>query len=129
MQLETDKKLISKMISRNVSGEKNPFIRRVPLWIKSFILSKLYSQGTKQYSGVVTNLGKINWGAEINQLIHKFIFIPPPPNRILRVNCATVGFENNLVLTFSNITISKELERQFLTFLTAQGIPVKIVKY
>jgi NRPS condensation-like uncharacterized protein len=66
MQLETDKKLISKMISRNVSGEKNPILRSVPLFIKSFILSKLYTLSTQQYSGVVTNLGKVNLSPEIN---------------------------------------------------------------
>ncbi len=128
MQLETDNKLISKIISRNVSGEKNPFVRGVPLFIKSFIMSKLYALATDQYSGVVTNLGKINLSPEINNLVNKFIFIPPPPNKILKVNCGAVGFDNKLVLTFGNITTSKELERQFLTFLTAQGIPVKIVK-
>jgi len=128
MQLETDKKLISKMISRNVSGEKNPFVRGVPLFIKSLILSKLYSLGTAQYSGVVTNLGKINLGPEINSQIDKFIFIPPPPNKTLKVNCGVVGFDDKLVMTFGNITTSKELERQFLTFLTARGIPVRIVK-
>ncbi|HEY6064393.1 MAG TPA: hypothetical protein VIV35_12330, partial [Chitinophagaceae bacterium] len=127
MQLETDKKLISKMISRNVSGEKNSFIRSVPLFIKSVILSRLYTLGTRQYSGVVTNLGKINLGPEINSRINKFIFVPPPPNKIIKVNCAVAGFENKLVLTFGNITTSKELERQFLTFLTTQGIPVKLI--
>ncbi|HYH55338.1 MAG TPA: hypothetical protein VD772_01925, partial [Anseongella sp.] len=48
MQLETDRKLINKMISRNVSGEKNPFLRGIPLFIKSLFLSKLYTIGTKQ---------------------------------------------------------------------------------
>lgn len=129
MQLETDQKLISKMISRNVSGEKNTFIKRVPLFLKSLILSKLYTLGTQQYSGVVTNLGKINVSPEINSHINTFLFIPPPPNKILKVNCAVAGFDNKLALTFGNITQSKELERQFLTFLTAQHIPVKIVKH
>ena len=129
MQLETDKKLISKMISRNVSGEKNPFIRAVPLFIKSFILSKLYSLATAQYSGVVTNLGNINLTPGINKWIDKFIFIPPPPNKNLKVNCAVAGFDNKLVISFGNITVSKEVERQFLTFLIAQGIPVKIVRF
>jgi NRPS condensation-like uncharacterized protein len=127
MQLETEKKLISKMISRNVSGEKNPFIRGVPLFIKSFILAKLYALGTKQYSGVVTNLGKIDIDPAINNHINAFVFIPPPPNKTLKVNCAVAGFDNKLALTFGNITTSKELERQFLTFLTAQGIPVKLI--
>jgi hypothetical protein len=43
------------------------------------------------------------------------------------VNCGVVGFDDKLVLTFGNITQSKELERQFLSFLTSQDIPVKIV--
>jgi NRPS condensation-like uncharacterized protein len=127
MQLETEKKLISKMISRNVSGEKNPFIRGVPLFIKSFILAKLYALGTKQYSGVVTNLGRIDIDPAINSHINAFFFIPPPPNKTLKVNCAVAGFDNKLALTFGNITTSKELEKQFLTFLTAQGIPVKLM--
>lgn len=128
MQLETDKKLISKMISRNVSGERNAFLRRVPLFIKSLIMSKLYTLGTKEYSGVVTNLGKISLGEDVNKLIDSFVFIPPPPNKVLKVNCAVVGFEDKLVLAFGNITHSKELERLFLTFLTKNGIPVKIYK-
>ena len=128
MRLETDQKLISKIISKNVSGEKSQFLRRVPLWLKSFILSRLYTRGTQQYSGVITNLGKMNLGPDINSRIHKFIFIPPPPNQIIKVNCGIVGFDNQLVLTFGNISQSRELERQFLTFLTAQGIPVSIIK-
>lgn len=128
LQLETDKKLISKMISRNVSVERNAFIRSIPLVIKSLIISKLYTLGTRQYSGVVTNLGKINLGKEVNALIDKFVFIPPPPNRVLKVNCAVAGFEDQLVMAFGNITRSRELERIFLTFLVQQGIPVKIIK-
>jgi NRPS condensation-like uncharacterized protein len=84
---------------------------------------------TAQYSGVVTNLGNINLTPSINKMINKFIFIPPPPNKTLKVNCAVAGFDNNLVITFGNITASKELERQFLTFLTSQGIPVRIVQH
>ncbi len=127
MRLETDKKLISKIIARNVSGEKNQFIRKIPLFLKSFILARLYKLGTKEYSGVVTNVGKIKLNPEAGSQVRKFIFIPPPPNKILRVNCAASGFDDKLILAFGNITTSNELERQFLTFLTSQGIPVKIL--
>jgi NRPS condensation-like uncharacterized protein len=128
MQLETDKKLISKMISRNVSVERNAFVRSIPLVIKSLIISKLYTLGTRQYSGVVTNLGKVSLGSDVNALVDKFVFIPPPPNKVLKVNCAVVGFEDQLVLAFGNITRSRELERLFLTFLVRSGIPVRIIK-
>jgi NRPS condensation-like uncharacterized protein len=127
MQLETDAKLISKMISRNVSGEKNKFVRGLPLFIKSFFLSKLYALGTRQYSGVVTNLGKVDLSPEINKRIDRFIFVPPPPNKILKINAGVVGFDGKLLITFGNITVSRELERQFFTFLTGQGIAVKLI--
>ncbi|WP_224994773.1 hypothetical protein [Cesiribacter sp. SM1] len=129
MQLETDKKLISKMMARNVGGEKNLFIRGVPLFLKSLILSQLYAAGTQKYSGVITNLGKVDFSPEINNHIKRVVFIPPPANKILKVNCGVVGFENKLVLSFGNITESKKLERYFFSFLISQGIPVKIEQY
>lgn len=129
MQLETDKKLINKMISRNVGSERNPFIKSIPLVIKSFILSRVYMRGVSKYSGVITNMGKINFSHEIDKLIKRFVFIPPPPNTFLKVNCGVVSFDNHLVLSFGNITRSNDLERIFFTFLVNQGIPVKIERY
>lgn len=129
MQLETDKKLISKMMARNVGGEKNPFIRGVPLFLKSLILSTLYAAGTQKYSGVITNMGKVDFTPEINNCIERIVFIPPPANKILKVNCGVVGFDDKLVLSFGNITRSKKLEKYFFRFLISQGIPVKIEKY
>lgn len=129
LRLETDKKLISKTISRNVGGEKKAFVRILPLFIKSLFLSRLYKIRSRQYSGVLTNLGKIEIDPLVNGFIDKFIFIPPPPNNVLKVNCAVAGFNNNLALSFGNTTESKELERQFLTFLTSRGIAVKIMKH
>jgi NRPS condensation-like uncharacterized protein len=99
------------------------------LFLKSLVLSRLYSLGTRRYSGVITNLGKVNFSPEINQRIDRFVFVPPPPNKVIRVNCGAVGFDNKLILSFGNITASKELEKKFCRFLTAQGIAVKIEEY
>lgn len=129
MKLETDKKLINKMISRNVGSERNILVKSIPLVVKSLILSRVYKQGVRKYSGVITNLGKINFPPEINTLIKRFVFIPPPANKNLKVNCGVVGFNNHLVISFGNITRSKALEKTFFSFLVQQGIPVKIENY
>lgn len=127
MQLETDEKLISKIISRNVGGEKKLFIRGIPIWLKSLVLYfKYYSEGAKQYSGVVTNLGKIDLPESISNRVKYFALTPPPPNRILKINCGVIGYGNKLVLSFGNISRSKDFEQKFLHFLTRQGIHVKI---
>lgn len=129
MQLETNKKLIHKILSRNVGGERNLIVKRIPLFIKSFMLKTFYSLGTGRYSGVVTNLGKVEFPPEVSRLIDRFIFIPPPPSKKLKANCGVVGFENNITLSFGNITTSDSLERRFKDFLKDRGITCKIEKY
>lgn len=129
MQLETDEKLISKIISRNVGGERNIVVRGIPIWLKSLILYfKYYSEGANQYSGVVTNLGKIELPEAIRSKVDYFAVTPPPPNRKLKLNCGVIGYKDKLVLSFGNITKSREFERKYLQFLTHQGIEVSLTK-
>ncbi len=126
-KLETEEKLINKNISRNVGSEKKLYIRSIPLFIKSFILRmKYYSLGTSQYSGVITNLGKIDLPVETENMCNYFIMTPPPPNKMLKISCGVAGFGGKLVLSFSNITQSHEFEEKFLQFLRDQNIPVKL---
>jgi NRPS condensation-like uncharacterized protein len=130
MKLETDEKLINKIISRNVGSEKNILVRCMPLLLKNVILFyKFYSQGANQYSGVMTNLGQMELPAEMMKKIGYFAFIPPPPNKKLKINCGVIGFKDNLVISFGNITDSNELQKKFFRFLTGAGIPVKLITY
>jgi NRPS condensation-like uncharacterized protein len=127
-KLETDEKLINKNISRNVGSEKKLYIRGIPLFLKSLILRiKYYSLGTSQYSGVLTNLGKIDLPVETGNLIDYFIMTPPPPNKMLKINCGVAGFGEKLTLSFGNITQSREFEERFLQFLSGQNISAEII--
>lgn len=130
MQLETDVKLVNKIISRNVGSERNLIVRGIPLFLKSMILYyKYYSEGANQYSGVITNLGRMILPPLISKKIEYFVVTAPPPNKILKVNCSVVGFQDKLVLCFGNITDSKEIERRYLRFLTGEGIRVRIINH
>jgi len=127
MRLETDKKLISKNISRNVGSEKKIYIKSIPLVLKSLILRmKFYSLGASQYSGVVTNLGSVKLPPETENMIDYFVITAPPPNKMLKVNCGIIGFKDKLTLSFGNITKSKELEEKIFKFLRNEGIDVTI---
>jgi NRPS condensation-like uncharacterized protein len=129
MSLETDEKLISKIISRNVGSERKLIVRSIPIWLKSLILYlKYYSEGANQYSGVITNLGKVEMPKAILDKIDYFAVTPPPPNKKLKINCGVVGYDKKIVMSFGNITRSKEFERKFLFFLTQQGIKVKLTQ-
>ncbi|MEX2371816.1 MAG: hypothetical protein WD578_12475 [Bacteroidales bacterium] len=127
-KLETDEKLINKNISRNVGSEKKLYIRGIPLFLKSLILRmKYYSLGTSQYSGVLTNLGKIELPDETSRLLDYFILTPPPPNKMLKISCGVAGFKEKLTLSFGNITQSREFEEKFLGFLRTENIPVELI--
>jgi len=130
MKLETDEKLINKIISRNVGSEKKILVRGIPLFVKNWILyHKYYTQGANQYSGVMTNLGKMEIPAHMMEKIDYFVFIPPPPNKKLKINCGVIGYMDKLVVSFGNITDSNEMQKKFFRFLTGEGIHVKLVTY
>jgi len=125
MRLETDKKLINKNIARNVGAERKIYVKSIPLAIKSFILkTKFYSLGASQYSGVLTNLGKVKLPEETEKMTDYFIFTPPPPNNLLKVNSGIIGFGDKLILSFGNITKSIELEERIFKFLENQGVQI-----
>ncbi len=127
IRLETDEKLINKNISRNVGSEKKIYVKSIPLFLKSLILKlKHKSLGTSQYSGVITNLGKVNLPKEVEDICDHFVFTPPPPNTLLKVNCGIIGFGNQLILSFGNVTKSKLLEEKFYHFLQDQGVELEI---
>lgn len=126
IQLETDKKLINKNIARNVGPERKIYVKSIPLFIKSLILRiKYYTLGASQYSGVITNLGKVNLPKGMEEIISYMYCIPPPPNRVLKINCGLIGFGENLVFTFGNITRSKKLSEKMTRFLISQNITLK----
>ena len=129
MKLETDEKLINKNIARNVSGERKLYVRGIPLFLKSLVLRmKYYSLGTRQYSGVLTNLGRVDLPPETAEMVDYFVFTPPPPNRLLKINCGVIGFKDKLALSFGNITRSSVLELKFARFLEEQGMTVNFEK-
>ncbi len=126
IRLETDEKLINKNISRNVGSEKKIYVKSIPLFLKSLILRiNYYTKGTNQYSGVVTNLGKVKLEEDTMPLVDHFIFSPPPPNKILKVGCGIVGYDDKLVISFGNITRTDLFERTFTAILQKKGITVE----
>ncbi len=127
IRLETDEKLINKNIARNVGSEKKVYVKSIPLFLKSLILKlKHKSLGTSQYSGVITNLGKVKLPKEVEEICDHFVFTPPPPNSLLKVNCGIIGFEDTLIMSFGNVTKSTILERKFYKFLQDQGVEAEI---
>lgn len=128
MQQRTEKKLLSKSISRNVKPERAFLLRIVPLFIKSFILSHHFKKdGARMYTGVLTNLGIVRMPVESEEHIESFLFFPPPPTHDLKVSCGVATYKTNMIITFANITVEKEVEKRFSAELIKRDIKVKIL--
>jgi len=128
MQLETDRKQIQRIITRNVGGERHPLIRVMPLLIKVPMLYLIFkNSGPLLYSGVLTNLGMVKMPDSYDPYIKSFRFVAPPPDPGLKVNSAVVSYKNKMIFTFGNQSKSKNFEKEFFRFLMEIGIHVKIL--
>jgi NRPS condensation-like uncharacterized protein len=126
--LMASEKRITKIISRNVSKENNPVIRIIPLPIKQLVLRMAFNRfGISQFSGVLTNIGKIDISDEGIKVLSSMLVIPPPPHHKIKVSCGVATLGNNTIITFGSVTEDKALEKSFIRFLTGKGIPVKLL--
>ncbi len=128
LRISTDIKQISRFLSSNVSYEKHFFIRVLPLFIKKMVITSIYKGfASKRFTGLVTNLGRVNLPEEMEEMIESFGFIPPPPNTKIKAVSALISYKDKLRICFLNITQSHELERQIFKHLSDAGIHVRIL--
>ena len=129
LQTGADIKQITRFLSQNVGHEKSPFIRFLPLFVKSMAISAVYRRlGSNQCSGILTNLGVVKLPGQMEELIDSFELVPTPPNTHVKISCAMVTFKDQLRLNFGNVSGSTSFEMHFLRHLTESGIPVKVLK-
>jgi NRPS condensation-like uncharacterized protein len=127
MQLETDKKLVNKILALNVGGERNILVRGIPLLLKSIFMRYLYyAMGSTQYSGTLTNMGAVQLPQQMTDQIDCFLLTPPPPNKLIKMGCGIISMNDKLVISFCGIVKTKEFEKRYIDFLVKEGIHVKI---
>jgi hypothetical protein len=124
MQLQVTRKELDRQISRNVGAELNAAIRVMPLFIKDAFLSWVYSRlGENLYTGVLSNLGKVEVPAEMARHV-KSVELVLNPNHGMKRSCTVISYQNDLAVTFCSLVESRELERLFFTRLAGNHIPV-----
>ncbi len=127
MQLETDRKLVNKILALNVGGERNILVRGIPLFVKSIFMRYIYyAMGSTQYSGTLTNMGSLNFPEQMAEQIDCLLLTPPPPNKLLKMGCGVISLNDKLVISFCGIVKTSEFEKRFVDFLVKDGIHVKL---
>jgi hypothetical protein len=128
MQLMTDEKRIKQVISRNVSKEKNPLIRIIPLFIKSPVLRIAYNRfGPSQFTTTITNMGRVTPSGPAAQFMKAMSVTPPPPHRDIKITAGLITLGIDTIITFGSLTGSTDLEKGFVSRLTSSGLPVRLI--
>jgi hypothetical protein len=111
--VEVNNKFINQQIKRNVSGELNPIVRTIPLFLKIWVEKILYNKVSSAiHSGVLTNLGKVDLPEPLNESIERFEFIPNP-NPATKKNIGVISFHDKIYITFASMIQSNEIEQIF----------------
>ncbi|MCT4598411.1 MAG: hypothetical protein N4A50_11105 [Vallitalea sp.] len=126
MEISTTEKYVSQYITRNVKNEKNKLIRVIPLFLKNLIMPIIYQRfGESGYTSSISNLGRIGMPQEIEHLIDRFDFYPPPSRgNIIKVG--VISYNNKLYISFGRLTRNTEIEKHFFRIIRKMDIPVKI---
>ncbi|NQT59061.1 MAG: hypothetical protein HQ557_08775 [Bacteroidetes bacterium] len=123
---ELSEKYLSAALSANVSLEKNPAIRLVPLFLKNIMINFVFSNfGENKLSGTLSNLGRFEVPESMKEHITRF-HVLLGANKINPVNCSVVSFDGYLYLTFGRTIQETELEHAVFTHFIKAGIPVTI---
>lgn len=126
MELNINEKHLSQYISRNVKNEKNKLLRIIPLFIKNLMIPIVYQKfGERGYTSGLSNLGLVRMPKEIEKLIERFEFYPPPSKgNIIKMGVAS--YRDKIFISFGRLTEETEIEKIFFRKIRKMEIPVKI---
>lgn len=126
LRYEVNEKLLRSRVAANLRTENTPFLRIVPLFLKTPMISLGYKlAGPNTFSSIISNLGNVVMPEEMARQISHFDFILGA-SRDTKVKCAVAGFKDKLSIMFTRSIKEAKVERAFFTFLVEQGIPVEI---
>lgn len=126
LEIEVNEKSISRQVSRNVGGQRNPVIRVIPLFLKKFMSPLLYTRmGESLYSGTLSNVGRVVLPEGMTRLVERIEFFPIP-NPVNRTNLSMLGYDGNLYMNFGRVIRETDVERAFFQRLVKLGIPVRL---
>ena len=121
-----NEKYLNAKISKNVSIERNPMLRIVPLFIKKIAMRITYMfVGENRSSTTISNMGKVDLPKEMEAHIDKVDFYLSR-SRFTNINCAMGSYGDKMIINFTRAIKEPYVERAFFRELVKQGIPVVI---
>lgn len=116
---------LEEIFSYNVSNQRNPFLRVLPLPLKNIGMRAVYTRSALANTSTITNIGRIEVAEAYRPYIEQFhAFVTISAGQHIR--CTICSYDDTLVFTFSYDLVDVSLQRGFFRKLTADGIAVEI---
>lgn len=126
MGAEVTEKKMRAMIAANVSSERNPMLKIVPLFLKNPVMKLVFSAvGERKSSLSLSNLGAVRMPEEMASYIENLDFILGVQSSA-PYNCGVISWGNRLHVNFIRNIREPELEYSFWRALRSLGIPAVV---
>lgn len=114
------------IFTANVNSEKGMAIRLVPLFLKNIVMRAVFDRvGESLACLCLSNLGAVKLPEKMTEYVTGFDFIIGPQAKA-PYNCGVVSYGDRLRIHMVRNTVEPELEKEFFTFLTRQGLDVTL---
>ena len=125
LRSQINKEHLEEIFSYNVSNQRNPFLRILPLPLKHIGMRAVYTRSALANTSTITNIGRIEVAEAYRPHIEQFhAFVTISVGQHIR--CTVCSYDDTLVFTFSFDLVDVSLQRGFFRKLAADGISVEI---
>lgn len=124
MGLEITPKHMSAMITCNVSSERLPIVKVLPLFMKTLVMKAVFhTVGERKSCLSLSNLGQVRLPKVMEPWVQRLDFILGVQARAPH-NCGVLSWNDTLYLNFIRNIREPELEASFFAVLRDLGLPV-----
>jgi len=125
LRSQLNREYLEQIFSYNVSNQRNPFLRIMPLPIKTLAMRQVYKRSALANTATITNIGNIEVSSLYEPYIeqfHAFLAI----SKGQHVRGTICSYQNTLVFSFSYDLVDVSVQRGFFRKLASDGIHVEI---
>lgn len=116
---------LNNIMSYNVSNEKNWILRAVPLFVKSFVMKRVYGVSAKATSATVTNIGNIELKEPYRQYVEHF-YVTLSMSTGQNMKGGICSYDGMLTFTFSSVLMDLSIQKRFFQSIAKDGVSVAI---
>ena len=126
MAMDVTPKRMRSKIATNVSTEKSPFLRVVPLFVKNAVMKAVFDAvGECKSCLSLSNLGAAQLPEEMMPFVTRLDFVIGPQSRFPH-NCGAISYGDTLYVNMVRKIRESDLEYHFFKVLQRQGISVLV---